>query len=121
MISNIASASLAAILLLNPAFASPIFKRSETGPHTTTDFPDPTILHVGDTWYALGSQSAFDNKDIHVQIATSRNFDDWELQQGQDAMPDLPAWVNSSSPEIWAPDLIQVVSPLPNPLIQELY
>lgn len=86
--------------------AAPILqKRSESGPHITTDFPDPSILRVGNTWYAFAGQSLYDYKDTHIQIATSTDFETWTLQPGNDMLPDLPSWVDPSKKHVWAPDI----------------
>lgn len=113
MIPQILSASLASLLLVASTLAAPI-KRGESGPHITTDFPDPSIFHDTDgTWYAFATQSAYDNTNIHVQIASSSDWSTWTLHQSQDALPNLPSWVNSSDPKIWAPDINQLVSLVP--------
>lgn len=110
MISRKASVSLAALLLLNPVSAAPVTKRSVNGPAITSDFPDPSIIQVDGAWYAFGTSSVYDYTNVHVQFATSSDFKNWDLQAGQDAMPDLPAWVDASKPEVWAPDVNQLVS-----------
>lgn len=121
MPSQLLSASLASVLFLSPCLAAPTLKRSETGPHTSTDFPDPSIIHYDSVWHAFGTQSVYDNTDIHVQMASSTDFNDWTLLQGQDAMPTLPSWVNASSPEVWAPDVIKIVSPKAATLLFYIY
>jgi len=107
MISQMLSASLAALCLINSAVAAPL-KRSTSGPRITSDFPDPSILRIGSTWYALGTQSLYDYKNVHIQVASSSDFNNWGLWQGTDALPNLPSWVDSSDPRVWAPDVIQV-------------
>lgn len=103
MLLNLALASMAT-LLAPSTFAAPI-KRSESGPHTSTDFPDPAILNVDGTWWAFGTQSQFDNTNIHTQIASSSDFSTWSVLEGQDALPNLPSWVDASNPLVWAPDI----------------
>ncbi|KAF1353428.1 glycosyl hydrolase [Delphinella strobiligena] len=96
------------MLLAASILAAPI-KRGESGPHITTDFADPSIFHDKDgTWYAFATQSIYDNTNIHVQIASSSDWSSWTLHQGQDALPNLPSWVNSSDPKVWAPDINQL-------------
>lgn len=72
-----------------------------------SDFPDPSIIKTGNTWYAFGTQSTYDNTNIKVQLATSSDFTNWQLSQGHDALASLPSWADSSNPEVWAPDVIQ--------------
>ncbi|KAH7048298.1 putative endo xylanase [Macrophomina phaseolina] len=69
-----------------------------------SDFPDPSLLQDGDMWYSFGTNQ---NRDIHVQIATSPDFDTWAVISGKDALPNLPGWVNPSDPAVWAPDVIK--------------
>ncbi|KAG9518576.1 putative endo-arabinase, partial [Aureobasidium melanogenum] len=97
---------LAGIALLQPASTAPlVHKRSESGPHITTDFPDPSILRVGDTWYAFAGQSLYDYTSTHIQFATSTDFETWTLQPANDMLPNLPSWVDASKNHVWAPDI----------------
>lgn len=73
-----------------------------------SDFPDPSIIQVGDIWYAFGTQSKYDNINVKVQLATSTNFKDWSLRYGYDALGSIPKWVLSSHPQVWAPDVMQM-------------
>jgi beta-xylosidase len=85
----------------------PILKREVTGPVIETDFPDPSIILVDGTWYAFGTQSLFDYKNIKTQLATSSDFNNWDLRENYDALRNLPSWVFMSDPKIWAPDVFQ--------------
>ena len=110
MASSKASLFLAWTAFLPSLYAAPLLqKRSESGPHITTDFPDPSILRVGSTWYAFAGQSLYDYKSTHIQFATSTDFETWTLQPGNDMLPDLPSWVDSSKNHIWAPDINHLV------------
>lgn len=101
---------LACITLLQPSSTAPLVrKRSESGPHITTDFPDPSILRVGDTWYAFAGQSLYDYTSTHIQFATSTDFDTWTLQPAKDMLPNLPSWVDLSKNHVWAPDINRLV------------
>ena len=109
MARPLASACLTALVFFNAALAAP-FRRSISSPRLLTDFPDPALLHVGDTWYVFGTQSGIDNTNVHVQVAKSGDFNTWTLLEGVDALPTLPHWVDTSNPAIWAPDVVKVVS-----------
>jgi beta-xylosidase len=85
-------------------------KRSISGAVITVDFPDPSIVKVDNGWYAFGTQSIYDNKNIHIQVASSSDFNYWSLHNGQDALPNLPGWVDASNPLVWAPDILHLVS-----------
>lgn len=54
-------------------------------PAIASDFPDPSIIKVNSTWYAFGTQSLHDHREIRVQLATSTDFETWALT-GNDAM-----------------------------------
>jgi beta-xylosidase len=86
---------------------SKILKRDITGPVIKTDFPDPSIIQVGGTWYAFGTQSIYDYTNIKTQLATSDDFDNWTLRENYDALRTLPSWVDKGDPRIWAPDVFQ--------------
>ena len=88
-------------------FSRQLFKRDVSGPEIHgANFPDPSILKVGPTWYAFATTS----QKVNIQVATSPDFDTWTLQSGYDALPNLPSWVDQSDPETWAPDVNQLVS-----------
>ena len=85
--------------------ASLLAERAEAGP-VLSDFPDPSIILVGDTWWAFGTEG----KGKHIQVASSTDFNTWTPFDG-DALPDVGAWgVPGESPSIWAPDVLQLVS-----------
>ena len=99
--------------MLSTVVAYPVknVKRSVNGPVLSVDFPDPSVIQVGDTWYAFGTQSVYDNTEIHIQVATSKDFSTWTLSQGTDALPNLPGWASNDG-NVWAPDVNQLVCPL---------
>lgn len=65
------------------------------------DFPDPDVLHVGDTYYAYATNTAAAN----VQFATSRDLKVWTVS-GADALPTLPSWALPG--KTWAPEVSQL-------------
>ncbi|KAI9697707.1 MAG: hypothetical protein M1820_007694 [Bogoriella megaspora] len=69
------------------------------------DFPDPSIIEVDSTWYAFATTS---NNKLHIQVASSPDFETWTLRSGYDALPYLPPWVDATAPNTWAPDVNQV-------------
>lgn len=89
-------------------------KRSEAGPEIGgANFPDPSIMKVGSTWYAFATRTI--GSDIHIQVASSPDFNTWTIETNsdgtqRDALPTLPAWVYASSPNTWAPDVSLLVS-----------
>lgn len=113
-ITNNLSAMLSLLLtsaflgLCTSSLAMPLVKREVWGPVIDTDFPDPSVIRVGDTWYAFGTQSLYDYKNIRVQFASSKDFTTWTLHKNHDALDKLGAWVDTSNPLVWAPDVFQL-------------
>lgn len=73
------------------------------------NFADPSLIKVGRMWYAFSTAS----NGTNIQIARSRNFQDWDLvfdadNTARDALPAPPTWVNTTMPNTWAPDVQQV-------------
>lgn len=74
------------------------------------NFPDPTVIEVNNTYYGFATRNPA-NVTLHIQVAQSKpgNIASWELLQGFDALPNLPAWVtNHSDPAVWAPQIQQI-------------
>ena len=65
------------------------------------NFPDPSFVKVGDSFYAFATRNGRQN----VPLAVSSDFINWDLT-GEDAMPTVPSW---SGGGIWAPDVVQLV------------
>ncbi len=66
------------------------------------DFPDPSVLDVGGTYYAYATNSAAGN----IQIITSTDLVHWTAVG--DALPHLAAWAAPGA--TWAPSVLQVGS-----------
>lgn len=71
-------------------------------PVLRSDFPDPHIIEVDDTYYAYATNGSGKN----VQLAISSDLIKWELRT--DAMPALGRWVRLGNPMVWAPEVIQI-------------
>lgn len=67
------------------------------------DFPDPTIVKAGDTYYAYATQSWADNKMLNIQVASSTDLQQWSLVG--DALPLKPSWA-STTQDFWAPHVL---------------
>ncbi|KAK7530490.1 glycosyl hydrolase [Phyllosticta citricarpa] len=84
-----------------------VYRNSSTGetyvrgPVIERNFPDPSLIYWNGTWWAFATE----NDSVHIQVAYSADFTDWTYMEGQDALPDPPAWVNASAPNTWAPDV----------------
>ncbi len=77
------------------SFQNPIFRQ---------DFPDPFVLNVKDTFYAFATNGSGRN----IQVATSTDLINWELQN--DALPALPTWAKLGGSLVWAPEVIAIGS-----------
>ena len=72
-----------------------------TNPVLARDFPDPFVLHVGDTYYAY----ATNGNGNQVQTATSKDLAHWT--PGPDALPHVaPKW--SFNGKTWAPEVLKI-------------
>jgi beta-xylosidase len=89
-------AALLAMLLLAGCGGS---KATFTNPVWNADFPDPFVLHVGDTYYAYATQG----NGKQVQTLTSKDLVHW--QPGPDALPRVaPKWAYNGA--TWAPEVL---------------
>ena len=78
---------------------------SSTGPVLTANFPDPSVLRASGRYYGFATRTP----QIHVQVAEATDFTSWTLHRDYDAMPEVPEWVYLELPEIWSPDVSQLV------------
>ncbi|WP_331533013.1 glycoside hydrolase family 43 protein [Pseudonocardia sp.] len=76
-------------------------------PVISHDFPDPTLLVVGSTYYAYSTMSTYQGKTWHVPVARATSLTGtWT--EITDAMPTLPPWVAkdpSGNGNVWAPEV----------------
>ncbi|KAF1810237.1 Arabinanase/levansucrase/invertase [Eremomyces bilateralis CBS 781.70] len=72
------------------------------GPVIIEDFADPAFYRDVDFWHAFATCNQ--NQSVNIQMARSRDFDKWE-RIVDDALPDLPRWVNLPMPFVWAPSV----------------
>ncbi|KAJ9652913.1 hypothetical protein H2198_007866 [Neophaeococcomyces mojaviensis] len=71
------------------------------------NFPDPSVIQVDGVWFAFATSGNGRN----IQIAASSDFVNhkWKLLKDLDVLPDPGPWaVNDGN--IWAPDLVELVS-----------
>lgn len=93
--------------LASLAGASPLLQRSSTGPVISSNFQDPSVLKVDNTYYAFSGPNG--NPAINVLTATSPDFGSWTVDFSRDALPQLGAWAASAA-HVWSPDVSQLVS-----------
>lgn len=72
------------------------------------NFPDPSLIQVETNWYAFSTSG----NGKHVQVAASPSFlaPEWKLLDNIDALPYPGAWAVVNDTNIWAPDVIELVS-----------
>ena len=73
-------------------------------PVIQSDFPDPDIIQVGNTFYAYATNAAGKN----IQAARSTDMVHWTMLN--DAMPALPTWAQPGGSYVWAPAVLQLGS-----------
>ena len=73
--------------------------KPEPGAAWSGDFPDPSILRVGTTYYAYSTEAGL----THVQTLTSTDLVNW--QYIGEALPELPPW--SGGLAVWAPHVVK--------------
>ncbi|KAF2405177.1 Arabinanase/levansucrase/invertase [Trichodelitschia bisporula] len=89
-------------LHLSTTLCAPAKRQAQATPVISQDFADPSILNTQRKWYAYATT----NGRYNVQVANSTDFSSWTVIK-KDAMPNLPAWANPASPQVWAPDVSQ--------------
>lgn len=79
------------------------------GPAVPSNFADPSYFHDNDTntYYAFATNKFKVNQpgQIHIQVATSANFVNWDLTS-QDALPNAGKWTTNAF--VWAPDVVKL-------------
>ena len=72
------------------------------------NFPDPCLIKVENAYYAFATRPLM-NTSLHVQVASApETITKWQLLEGYDALPNLPAWVKThGDPGVWAPQVNQ--------------
>lgn len=92
----------AAVLALGTACEPPVLRRPVPLPAGEANFPDPSVLRVGDQYHAFATNS-FGSPARNVQVTTSSDLYAWD--QVDDALPVVPdwAWTVPEGGEFWAP------------------
>ncbi|KAI5250218.1 glycoside hydrolase family 43 protein [Aureobasidium subglaciale] len=72
------------------------------------NFPDPSIIRIGNEWWAFATNGWVNGKRVHVQMAHTFDFNTWTSFGERDALPNIPSWVHPDNPKVWAPDVVQL-------------
>ncbi|WP_051342709.1 glycoside hydrolase family 43 protein [Pseudonocardia spinosispora] len=81
-------------------------------PVIARDFPDPSILAVGKTYYAYSTSSVYGTTRRHVPVFQSTSASGpgaGKWADAGDALPQLPAWVakdRTGASSVWAPAVV---------------
>ncbi len=68
------------------------------------DFPDPSVIRVGTTYFAFATQAAGGHPAI--QRLVSADHENWATPAVPDALAALPSWADDSG--TWAPEVTQI-------------
>ncbi|KAI4719829.1 glycoside hydrolase family 43 protein [Aureobasidium sp. EXF-10727] len=72
------------------------------------NFPDPSVIRIGNEWWAFSTNSRYNGKRVHVPMAQTYDYFTWTSFGEKDALPNLPDWVDPNNPAVWAPDVVQL-------------
>jgi Beta-xylosidase len=65
------------------------------------NFPDPTVIRANGKYYAYATNSSWQGKTLHIQVASSTDLQNWTIVG--DALPQKPSWGNK---DFWAPHVL---------------
>lgn len=98
-------ATLPALLLLQVFPGAP--SADASGRIWTTDFPDPTIVRDGDTYYAYGTITGAPGIPVQkIPVLTSTDLRTWT--HAGDALGNVASW--STVRDLWAPGVVKLSS-----------
>lgn len=107
-VTSTSTAALTATTTVSPTVAGPTATATLAGPSFTnpvykSDFPDPYVLRVDDTYYAYGTTNG---GTVNIRVIKSDDLVNWENLG--DALPALPKWSVLSAGYTWAPGVVQI-------------
>jgi xylan 1,4-beta-xylosidase len=88
---------IAALLLLSLALVAPARQAAYSNPVIAGDFPDPTVVRVGEDYWAATTSGGW---APHFPILRSRDLVNWRV--AGHAFRERPRWAKS---DFWAPEL----------------
>lgn len=69
------------------------------------NFPDPGIIKTNKGWYAFSTNAMVNGKRVYMQKAFTPDWKNWQFTPGDDALPNLPSWVDSGNARVVGPFL----------------
>jgi xylan 1,4-beta-xylosidase len=85
--------------LILASVAGPVFAQTYSNPVISGDFPDPSVIRVGEDYYATATSGGW--APVY-SIAHSRDLINWNLVGS--VFPERPKWAKG---DFWAPELSQ--------------
>lgn len=70
-------------------------------PVLNINFPDPTVIRVGNNYYAYATNMSYKNKRYNIPVAVSTDLKSWRI--AGDALPEKPDWATK---DFWAPHVL---------------
>ncbi|KAM3424549.1 hypothetical protein BST61_g6545 [Cercospora zeina] len=104
---SIASLACALVLLTRQSNAGNLKRQAAVPIMNGVNFPDPAVIRTSSGWHLFSTNAKIDGKWVNIQRASTTNWKDFTFQRGVDALPKLPAWVDSH-PRVWAPDVVRL-------------
>lgn len=89
------------LILLLLAVSTSFGQKALINPVLNSDFPDPTVIRANGKYYAYATNTSVNGKVLHIQVASSTDFQNWEIVG--DALPAKPAWADA---DFWAPHVL---------------
>jgi len=72
-----------------------------TNPVLNENFPDPTIIRIGNKYFAYATNGSINGKSYNIPIASSTDLQNWTIVG--DALPEKPVWATK---DFWAPHVL---------------
>lgn len=79
------------------------FQPELKNPVLDKDFADPTVIKIGNTYYAYATQSRVNGLMWNIQVASSSDLQHWEIKAN--ILPEKPVWARSTQ-DFWAPHVL---------------
>ena len=88
----------------------PVSRLGVGGPHMILDanFPDPFVARFAGRYYAYATGSEVRGTAMNVQLVSSTDLMRWTAAAEALPLANLPAWVDRSHPQVWAPEVMAV-------------
>ncbi|HET9427076.1 MAG TPA: glycoside hydrolase family 43 protein [Allosphingosinicella sp.] len=72
------------------------------------NFPDPFVARFDGAFHAYATGAQLERSQANVQYIRSRNLAEWSAPAEALPAANLPAWVDRSHPQVWAPEVASI-------------